>query len=335
MHMNVFNNQAFNALSLTATLIDQPHVPQQLEQEGLFNSQGVRTRQVSIERQGNTLVLVQTTPRGAPRQQNSKDGRTLINIPTARIALEDTMTPDEVQDVRALGSESDLDTMMEEAMRRATRMSNSISATIEFHRVNAMKGIVLDADGSELLNLFTTFGVVAQTEVAIDFANTAEGALRGKFSAIIRLIEDELGGLPYTAIKCKCSSQFFDDLTGHAEYRANKKGFADARMLNDRTARRMTNFAGIDFEEYRGQIGGTKYVADNKAHFYPVGVPELWLTRYAPPPWVGFENTIGLPRYMKMVVTNQIDDQVLWAVETHVLNICTRPRVLIPAKRGA
>lgn len=339
MHMNVFQQNAagaFSLVSMTAALLDQPHIPMRLGQLGIFDASGMRTLKASIERQGNTLQLVQTTPRNTPGIQNVRDGRTLIDIPTSRIQLEDTITADEVQGIRAFGSESDLMTLQQEVNARNARMSNSIEATIEFQRIGAIKGLVLDADGSTLINLFTTFGVSQQSEVAFDLSNVANGQLRVKCSSVIRMIEDELGGLPYSSIHAMCSSQFFDDLTANSEFRAFHLQTVNAEKLAERIARRQVDFGGITFEEYRGAVGGTKYVADDKAHIMPLGVPDLFLTRYAPAEYFDTVNTVGLPRYARMFFDPRDPlSKVLSVVQTNIFNICTRPRVLIPAKRGA
>lgn len=340
MHMDVFRQNAsgaFSMMTLTALLLDQPHIPLRLGQiPGLFQSGGVRTLKVSIERQGNTLVLVQTTPRGTPAVQNTKDDRSLIDIATSRIAMEDTINADEVQGIRALGSESDLRTLQDEVNARNVRMSQSIEATLEYHRIGAIKGTVLDADGGTLINLFTTFGVTAQTEIDFDLDNAspASGALRKKCSQVIRAIEDELGGLPYSTIYAAVSSQFFDDLTAHPEYRANKLNYEEARDLSGRIARRSVDFGGITWEEYRGAIGSVKYVSDDKAHIFPLGVPDLFITRYAPAEYWDTVNTTGLPRYAKLFFDPQDpNSKVTTRVSSQLLNICTRPRTLIPARR--
>ena len=334
--MDIFDSNAFSMQSLTGRLIDQPHVPMRISELGIFESAGIRTTKASIERQGNTLVLVQTSERGAPAQQNVKDARSLIDVPTARIALEDVVNADEVQSVRAFGSESELDTLVAEVDRRNARMSRSIDATEEHQRIGALKGQVLDADGTVLIDLFTTFGVSAQTEIDFDLDNAspADGALRKQCSAVIRLIEDELGGLAYTNILAQCSSQFFDDLTAHSEFRATFLNQIAAAGLRERIARRRVDFGGITFEEYRGKVGGTKYVADDKAHIFPLGVSELYLTRYAPAEYFDTVNTIGLPRYARMNPDGiDGDSKRTLRVQSQVFHICTRPRVLIPAKR--
>lgn len=335
--MDVFDQRAFSMVSLTAALLDLAHVPMRLAELGIFQAEGITTTEASVERQGNTLILVQTSPRGGAAVQNQKDARELIKIPTARIALEDAVMADEVQNVRAFGSDSQLQTLQSVVNRRNARMSNSIVATEEFQRIGALKGLVKDADGTTLLDLFAVFGVVAQTEVAMDINNVAEGDLRPKINVnIIRPIEDEIGGLPYESIHVQCSSAFFDDLVKHVEVREALKGFpAGAQRLLERTARRSIDFAGVMWEEYRGAVGGTKYVDDDKAHAFPVGVPDLFLTRYAPAEFWDTVNTIGLPRYARQFTDPQNpDSKRVLRVQSQPFHICTRPRTLIPLRRG-
>ncbi len=336
--LDVFSSNAFSMQELTAALLDRPHVPSRLGELGIFEARGVRTLKVSVEKRGSQLVLVQTTPRNAPAIQGQKNLRTLIDVPTSRIAIDDAVTADEVQSIRAFGSESELRTISEELMERLGDHSQSIDATEEHQRIGAMKGTVLDADGSTLIDLFTTFGVSAQAEVAMDFGNTTEGALRTKVNtSIIRPIEVDLGGLPYTGIHVMCSSQFFDDLVAHAEVRNAMKGFPEGmRLLLGRTARRTLDFAGVMWEEYRGAVGATKYVADDKAHAFPVGVPGLFLSRYAPAEYAETVNTVGLPRYVVPNPDNgDTKSRRTFRVQSQALHICTRPRTLFPLRRGA
>lgn len=328
---------AFSMMELTATLLDAAHVPMRIGQMGLFNSRGIRTLDVGIERQANTLVLVPTTPRGGAAYQNQRDDRSLIKVPTSRIAIEEGITADQVQSIRALGSETELRSVQEEVNQANARMSNSIEATIEFQRIGALKGLVLDADGSTLIDLYDTFGVVAQTEVAFDLANSANGALRTIVSGVIRTIEDELGNLAYTDIYAMCSSQFFDAFAANPEYRQYQLNNPLAAQLAERVARRrVIEFGGVTWEEYRGRVGSTKYVDDDKCHIFPLGVPDFLLTRYAPAEWWETVNTIGLPRYASLFPDRDSpNSKMVSRVQTQILNICTRPRALVKGKKGA
>jgi hypothetical protein len=139
-----------------------------------------------------------------------------------------------------------------------------------------------------------------------------------------------------------CSSQFFDDLVAHPEVRETVKNFPAALTLRESGVGRGGNgqpvmqlrFGGITFEEYRGAIGSTKYVADDKAHVFPIGVPDLFLTRYAPAEYFDTVNTIGLPRYALVNPdgTDPAHKRTL-RVQSQMIHLCTRPRTLVPAKR--
>ena len=337
-------SRAFTMRSLTARLLDQPHIPMRLGELALFDSRPISTITLSVEQRGNTLIIVQSTPRGGPGIQNIRDPRTLTDIKTVRIAMEDTVNADEVQDVREFGSEDGLASLESEVNRRTLRMSNSVEATIEHLRIGAIKGTVLDADGSTILDLFEAFNVDAQTEVDFDLDNAtpASGALRKLCAAQERKIRDELGGLPYTSIHGMCSSQFFDDLIAHPEVRETVKNFPAALSLRERGVGTATNgqplmqlqFGGITWEEYRGSVGGTQYVANNKAHLLPLGVPEAFVTAYAPAEYWDTVNTLGLPRYVRPNPENQDNDsRRTYRVQSHPICICTRPRILVPARR--
>ena len=342
--MDVFNSLPFSMQSLTARLEDVPYQPGRLGELGIFQSEGVRTTSIMVEKQGNTLALIQTTARNAPATQNVKDGRQILTFPTYRIAQEDTITADEVQNIRSFGSESELDTLLAEVDRRNARMNRNVEATEEWHRINALKGILKDADATQLLSLFTEFNVVAQTEVDFDLdnASAASGALRRKCATVIRTIQDALGGLSYSNIYCMCSSEFWDDLIAHPEVRETVKNWPAALTLRETGVGRGTNgqpvrqleFGGITFEEYRGSVGGTAYVGADKAHLFPLGVAELFITRYAPAEYFDTVNTTGLPRYVRINPDGiDPDHKRTIRVQTQQISLCTRPLTLVPAKR--
>ena len=78
------------------------------------------------------------------------------------IALEDTILADEVQNVRAFGSESMLEGVQAVVNQRMSEMATKMDATLEHLRIGAIKGQILDADGSAVIyDLFTEFGVTA------------------------------------------------------------------------------------------------------------------------------------------------------------------------------
>ena len=339
-HMDVFESDVFSMVEMTARLMDMRYRPRRIGDLGLFDEQGIATTSLSIERQQNTLKLVPTTPRGGPATQRTKDQRLFHQVGSVRLAYEDAVLADEIQNLRAFGTEDVLQTVEAEVDKRMMNLSEDIEATLEYHRVQALHGLVLDADGSTLYDMADIFGVTIPTEQAWDIgsggANAAAGLLRPLVSAVIRGIEDELGGLPYTSIMGMCGSNFFDTLTSHAEYRENKLNWENARQLDDRIARRRVDFGGITFEEYRGSVGGTSYVDTDKCRFFPMGVPDFAITRFAPAEYVDTVNTVGLPRYVLPVDAGMggLSPKVgrTFRIQSHPITLITRPGTLFSAR---
>ncbi len=333
--LDIFTSNAFSMVSLTDAINKMPYVPGKIGRLGLFREQGVPTTSILIEEKEGSLTLVETTARGAPAIQNTHNKRKARSLTVPHVALEDTILADEVQNLRAFGSENTLAGVQQVVNDRLSEMATKLDATLEHLRIGAIKGQILDADGSTVLyDLFTEFGVSQHAEIDFDLDNATPtaGAVKKKCHKVKRKIEDELGATPYEHIHCLCGSAFFDDLTTHPEVTEAYNRYLDGLFLRQGQARGSFEYAGIVFEEYRGKVGTVEFTGANKAYFFPVGVPGLFRQYNAPADFVETVNTIGLPRYAKQAVDAQFARWVTLHVQSNPLPICTRPRVLIRGK---
>lgn len=334
--LDIFSNSAFSLTSLTDAINKVPFVPGRLGQLGIFDESGVSTTSVMIEEREGSLSLIETSPRGAPATQNLHNKRKARSLVVPHIALEDTVLADEVQNVRAFGTENALEGVQNVVNLRLAEMARKHDATLEHLRIGAIKGQVLDADGTSVLyDLFGEFGVTQHTEIDFDLDNAtpAKGAVRKKCHDVVRKVEDELGAAPYTYVHAFCSATFFDDLVSHPEVEEAYRRYQESAFLRAGLVRKSFEYAGITFEEYRGKVGSVDFIADGKAHFFPVGVPGLFRQYNAPADFVETANTIGLPRYAKQAVDQEFGRWVKLHTQSNPLPICTRPKVLIKAKR--
>jgi len=256
--LDIFSSSAFTMVSLTDAINKMPYVPGRIGQLGLFREQGVSTTSVMIEEREGSLNLVETTARGAPAIQNTTNKRKARSLVVPHIALEDTILADEVQNVRAFGSESMLEGVQAVVNQRMSEMATKMDATLEHLRIGAIKGQILDADGSAVIcDLFTEFGVTAHTEIDFDLDNAspALGVIKKKCHDIRRKIEDELGAAPYEHIHAICGADFFDDLITHSEVAKAYDRYLDGAFLRQGQARGSFEYSSIVFEEYRGRVG--------------------------------------------------------------------------------
>lgn len=327
--LDVFNSSHFSMNSLTQAINDLPYVPGRIGQLGIFEERGIRTTTAWVERNNETLSLVPVTERGAPPTQHDGSKRDVAPVQAVRLAIEDVITAEQVQNIRAFGSESEIKTVQSEVNMLQAEMARKLDATLEHHRIGAIKGIVLDSDGAtEILDIYSLFGVSAPATVDFDLVNDAAD-VRGKCSGVIRSIEDALGGTPYQSIHAFCGSTFFDTLVQHPFVRDTYL-YSEGSQLRERTARRSVFYGGITFEEYRGSVGGTDFVATGDARIFPVGAVGNFITRYAPADYMDTVNTMGLPRY-SVLTPDPTGKNRYVAIEsqTNLVNLCMRPLTLI------
>ncbi len=336
--LDVFNSDAFSVINLTDSINRPVFVPQRLAQMGLFTETGVSTINIAIEERDGILSLVPPTPRGGPGTTVNKAGRTMRVLRAPHFQVDDTIMAEEVQGVRAWGSESDVEMVATKVAERMLTHRSSLEVTMEYSRIGAVTGIITYANG-ETLNLFTEFGVTQDAEIDFDLDNAdpADGALRRLCAETIRQESVNCGGLPFTGLYALCGDNFFDDLLAHAEVRATfLNNPAAAQLRAAYIANGMSygsfDFGGITWENYRGYVGGTSFIDSDKCHIYPTGVPNLFRTYMAPADYISTVNTIGQRMYaFQRVLDNE--KGVALEVQMNPLNICTRPKTLLKGKR--
>lgn len=332
--LDVFKGTGFDVVTLTDAVNKLPYVPGRLGQLGVFTESGIPTTTISIEEKNGVLSLVPATPRGAPGTQNVANKRKLRSLRVPHIELDDTLNADEVQNVRAFGTNDQLLGIQQSVNERMGEMVPKIDATLEHHRVGAVKGIVMDADGTTpLYNLFTEFGVSQEAEIDFDLDNAApaDGAVRAKCTQVVRKMTNNLlGGTARRGVYAICGDTFWDQLIEHKEVRETFK-YQEGFQLRQGVVYTTLNFGGITFENYRGQVGAVSFVEATKAHFFPVGAPGLFKHYNAPADLIETVNTIGLPRYARMYADPNGKLMHL-EVQANPILICTQPKVLMKAR---
>jgi hypothetical protein len=342
---DVFNGDAFTLVSLTEGINNVPFIPGRLGQLGIFEEEGVTNTAVMIEEEEGVLFLVDNTKRGGPGKQSANAKRKARTLQTTHLPAEGRIMADSIQGVREFGTTDQAKTAENVVAKKFAGLSNSLDATLEHLRVGAVKGVILDADGSTVIyNLFTEFGVTKEAEVDFDLDNAtpASGVLRKACAAIVRKIGDNLGAVPFAGVHCLCGDAFFDDLLAHPEVVESYKGTPMAMVLREGYVYPNSDgtkisgafeFGGIVFENYRGKVGTVDYIHTDKAHFFPVGAQGLFKTFFAPANYMETVNTIGLPKYAKIAPDTKYNKYVDLEAQSNPLPICTRPKVLMQAKR--
>ena len=324
MHMDIFNDDAFSVVSLTKAIEDTPFVPGRVGQLGIFSEEGVSTTAVYIEKVGSTVSLVPAASRGSSGRPMGNDKRQMIPFTATHLPQRASILADEVQNLRAFGSETEVETAQRLMNRKLAKMRRDLDTTIEYQRIGAIKGSILDSDGTtELLNLHTAFGTSVTSHNLV--LGTAGTKVRNKVIEARRKMEAALGGLTYSGARVLCSASFFDALVGHAKVEAAFDRYMNGEFLRE-DQRGGFYFAGVFWEEYRGQVGANKFIADGEAWMVPEGVPDLFVTNYAPADYMETVNTLGQAYYAKQE-PKDFNKGIDVETQSNPIHICTRPAV--------
>lgn len=332
--LDIFNDDAFSVVRLTARINDLPYVPGQISRAGYFEEDGVDTLYVGLEKRENGLALVGPTPRGGPGETiaHGEDEMRLFAIP--HFQRDDGVLADEVQGRRAFGTEDQLETVLSRIDRKVERHLRDFDATLEHQRVGAIKGIITNKAGGVMFNLFQQFDIQAPTPIGFALS-TDSTDLRVKSRDLIYKLEDALDG-SYTGIDAWCGRDFWDKLTAHKYLKDVYMATMDrARLLGQLEVDEMDAF-NIRWRRYRtgakaiAANGNVPFLGTNECRFVLRGVPDLFITRFAPADYSETVNTLGLPRYQK-VFPRDDDKGVRLQVQTNPINLCTRPELLFSA----
>jgi hypothetical protein len=248
------------------------------------------------------------------------------------IPHDDVVLPNEVQGLRAFGSETELESIASVVAEKLETMRNKHAITLEHLRMGALKGLILDSDGSVLYDLFEEFRI-AQQSVAFQIDNPNNGTdVKQKCIETLALIEEGLLGEFMTGARVLCSQEFFAALTSHKDVKtAYAQWQQGAVLIND--VRKGFSFGGLVFEEYRGKASDLdgnvrRFIAPGEAHAFPIGTINSFATYNAPADFNETVNTLGQPVYAKQE-PRKFERGTDMHTQSNPLPLCLRPSVLV------
>lgn len=339
LSMNVFNQDAFSATSLTAAIEKIDYVPGTLStMPGLITPVPVRTEAIWIEERSTGFSILPFSPRGTAPHQTGGDLRNARPFATLRYSDASRITASELFAIRDFGSETALKTLQGEVAYRQFKMKNNFALTEEYHLMNLVTlAQVKDSDGTVKVNWATELSqsIPAEVDFDLDNASPASGALRKKCTAVRRSVQVALKGRPMANIVGICGDAFWDDLVAHPEVVATYTNWAAAADLRNGHARewQMFRYGDISFINYRGTDDGTTVgVGTDKCKFFPTG---SGIFQWAMSPGEKFEHlgTMGQKFYSNMVVDRDRDQWADVEMYSYPLPVCLMPSALYQARR--
>lgn len=331
--LNIFDDDAFSVTSLSDSIETGPYKPRLLGSLGLFTDKPIRTTTAYVEKKGGKLSILSTANRGTVKNVKSRRDREMVPFKVPHIPYFSEILADDVQNVRAKDSESELEAVATIVNEELLEMKEDHEVTTEWQRVGALKGEIIDGDGtSVIVNLFDEFEV---TQTVINWSTT-DANLTSFCTEVIRTMADILGNITFSNIIGICGDEYFDNFVIHSSVTSAYDRWRDGEYLRVAhmgpewysIAANGFQFQNIMFINYRGKIGDTDFIASDEAYFVPMGIPKLFRSILAPADFMETVNTLGQRFYAKQERL-RFDKGVELHTQSNALEMCTRPDAII------
>lgn len=284
----------FTVASLSASINKLPVIPSKVGAMGIFEEKGVTTTSVVIDEYEGRLVLVPNTSRDADPAAVKAGKRARRTFETLHLPISRPLLPSQLQGIASFGQETATVPQATIINDHLQELKNSIESTREFQRVGALRGKLLNADGSVLFDLFSEFGV-EQKKVTVALGTASTNVRKACLDAK-RHAESKLGGVMVTGFRSFCGPDWFDAFTEHEKVKAAFAGYQEAQDRIGGDLRSGFTFGGIEFVEYDVTVSGQRFIPSNVAQVFPVGKGVFKMFN-APANYNETVNTVGLPFY--------------------------------------
>lgn len=338
--LDIFNDAAFSAVSLTDTVNIVPNTYGRINELGLFQNEPVSTTSVAIDIANGVLNLLPMRPRGGPASVGTRERQNLQAFVVPHIPHDDSVLALDVQNMLARAPQLGLESVIGAVNRKLITMRRKHAITLENLRMGALKGRILDYDGTVVIDLFARFGV---TEKTIDFAlGTATTDVGGKLRELSGYMEDSLMGDTMTGVHGFASPTWFAKYIAHASVKDAFKFYTSTQDPNRQDVRRGFSYQGVTIEEYRGSATYlnadgttstvTRFIPDGDVRFFPIGTGETFVNWWAPPDFVdevntapGLDSQVFVAPLERMKFGKGVDVHT----ESNPLPLCKRPNLLV------
>jgi hypothetical protein len=335
--LDIFGNAAFSSTSLTQAINIVPNDYGRIRELGLFAPEPIATTSVAVQYANGTLNLLPTRERGAPSSLGMPEKRGIRQFGCFHIPHDDFVRADDVQNIISrVAADQVIDSVQSLVNRKQIVMRRKHAITLEHMRMGALRGEILDSDGSSLLNLFSAFGV---TQKSIDFVfGTGATDVGSKVDELNSYMEDNLMGEVMSGIHVLCSPEWFSKLVGHASVKEIWKYYDGTFNVLRENVRKRFEFRGVTFEEYRGSAnflqedgtyGSRRFIAAGEAIAFPLGTTDTFTTYFAPADFMDTVNSLGEEIYVRQAVDPEFQRWVKIHSQSNPLPLVKRPGLLV------
>lgn len=277
-----------------------PHAPSRISEMGLFGTPvSLLTTTATFDVTSWGIDLISDTNRNSGLSYVAADPRSMVDFRAGHITKSAKITEEDIRNIRQLGTAGQLEGAKTALANKLKKPIADNRATREWKRLGAIRGKVLDANGTTVLvNLFDKFGLTERAPMYFDVnGDRNDGDFNDFCAEILDLIADSLGGLSFERGHVFVDSQTMRVIKNLPEVRESLRIHQDGAQTRSGSGYgTVLEYGDLTFEVYRGRVGDKPFVKPGEMVAFPVGASNFY-EAYAPADQIGEEYQIGQPEF--------------------------------------
>lgn len=294
--MPLSNDSQYGVRPMTEAINKLPANPTIIRSLGIFKPEYLSTTSVAVESKDGVLTLVAAKPRGTPgdpvatTSRGNRQSFEMLHLPK-----NDVVRADDVQNVRSFGSDNKAQTVAEKVNDTLAEMKSDIEYTREHLMLGAIKGKILDADGTPLVDIYDRFGLSRKT---INWNLSSDAANVGKMiDSAVTDLSKKRGGEPVDGWIVLCSPEFMQAVIYHKTVTALYERFQDGKTYREGDTNVGFKHKNLEFIQYDHEFESGLKIKAGEAEIFPKGTRKTFREYFAPADINSAVNTKALPYY--------------------------------------
>ncbi|MDO5769660.1 MAG: major capsid protein, partial [Psychrobacter sp.] len=294
--MPLSNESKFGVNAMTDAINKLPVTPTIIRSLGIFKPEYLKTTSVAIEANGGVLSLVPSKPRGTPGEPVATGDRgTRNSFEMIHLPKDDVVRADDVQNVRSFGSDNKTQAVAEKVNDKLADMKADIEYTREHLMLGAIKGKILDADGTPLIDIYDRFKL---TRKVFDWKLSSDASNVGKMiDDVVTFLNKKRGGEPVDGWTVICSPEFMQAVVYHKTITALYERFQDGKVYREGDTNVGFKHKNLEFIQYDHVFESGLQIEAGEAEIIPKGTRKTFREYFAPGDFSSAVNTTALPYY--------------------------------------
>lgn len=294
--MPLSNNSLFGVVPMSEAINRLPANPTIIRSLGIFKPEYLTTTSVTVESRNGELALVGAVPRGTPGAPAMSAVRgTPQSFNMLHLPKNDVVRADDVQNVRAFGGNGKAETVAEKINDKLAAMKSDIEYTREHLMLGAIKGKILDADGSELIDIYDRFG---QTRKLFTWQLSVDANNVGKMiDDTITFLQQKRKGEAVEGWIVLCSPEFMQAVLYHKSMVALYERYQEGAVYREADTNVGFKHKNLEFVQYDHVFDSGLQIAAGEAEIIPKGTRQTFREYFAPADMSATVNTKAMAYY--------------------------------------